>query len=120
MHTKKVVVITGASQGIGAALVFACQDLGYAVVANSRTIAPRSDENVHTVAGDIGDLDVADRVVDEAIHRFGRIDTLVNNAGIFISKPFVEYTEEDLERVLRTNVAGFFHTTQAAVRQMLA
>jgi NAD(P)-dependent dehydrogenase (short-subunit alcohol dehydrogenase family) len=116
---KKVAVITGASQGIGAGLVSAYQDLGFAVVANSRTIAPLTDENLLTVAGDIGDPQVADRVVKAALERFGRIDTLVNNAGIFVAKPFVDYSEEDYHRVLSTNVAGFFHVTQATVRQML-
>jgi NAD(P)-dependent dehydrogenase (short-subunit alcohol dehydrogenase family) len=119
MNTQKVAVITGASQGIGAGLVSAYQDLGFAVVANSRTIAPVNDENLHTVPGDIGDPQIADRVVNAALERFGRIDTLVNNAGIFLAKPFVDYSQEDYDRMLSTNVAGFFHVTQATVRQML-
>ena len=120
MNTQKVAVITGASQGIGAGLVSAYQDLGFAVVANSRTIAPLTDENLHTVPGDIGHPQVADRVVNAALERFGRIDTLVNNAGIFVAKPFVDYSQEDYDRMLSTNVAGFFHVTQATVRRMLA
>jgi NAD(P)-dependent dehydrogenase (short-subunit alcohol dehydrogenase family) len=109
MSIQKVAVITGASQGIGAALVAAYQDLGYAVVANSRSIAPANTDGLATVAGDIGTADVAQRVVRTAIDRFGRIDTVVNNAGVFVAKPFVEYTQEDYDDVLRTNVAGFFH-----------
>ena len=120
MNTQKVAVITGASQGIGAALVAAYHDLGYAVVANSRSIADQSTETLETVAGDIGDPAVARSTVDAALRRFGRLDTLVNNAGIFIAKPFEDYTAEDHEVVKRTNIDGFFHVTQAAVAQMLA
>jgi NAD(P)-dependent dehydrogenase (short-subunit alcohol dehydrogenase family) len=120
MNTAKVAVITGASQGIGAALVAAYQDLGYAVVANSRSIADQATDSLQTVAGDVGDPAVAGRIVDAALQRFGRIDTLVNNAGIFVAKPFHEYTAEDYEAVKRTNIDGFFHLTQAAVTQMLA
>ena len=119
-NTSKVVVVTGASQGIGAALVTAYADLGYAIVANSRSIAEQSTETLQTVAGDVGDPFVAREVVREAVRRFGRIDTLVNNAGIFVAKPFHDYTPEDYEAVKRTNVDGFFHVTQAAVTQMLA
>lgn len=117
---RKVAVITGASQGIGAALVTAFQGLGYAVVANSRSIAEQSTDNLQTVAGDIGDPTVAHNVVDAALGRFGRLDTLVNNAGIFLAKPFHEYTSEDYEAVKRTNIDGFFHLTHAAITQMLA
>jgi NAD(P)-dependent dehydrogenase (short-subunit alcohol dehydrogenase family) len=120
MNAHKVAVITGASQGIGAALVAAYQDLGYAVVANSRSIAPASTDSLATVAGDIGDLRVAQQVVATAVERFGRLDTLVNNAGIFLAKPFAEYTAEDYEAVKNTNIDGFFHVTQAAVAQLLA
>jgi NAD(P)-dependent dehydrogenase (short-subunit alcohol dehydrogenase family) len=120
MNAHKVAVITGASQGIGAALVAAYQDLGYAVVANSRSIAPASTDTLATVAGDIGDARVAQQVVATAVERFGRLDTLVNNAGIFPAKPFAEYTAEDYEAVKNTNIDGFFHVTQAAVAQLLA
>jgi NAD(P)-dependent dehydrogenase (short-subunit alcohol dehydrogenase family) len=119
MNAHKVAVITGASQGIGAALVAAYQDLGFAVVANSRTIAPASTDALETVAGDVGDPAVAQRIVTTAVERFGRIDTLVNNAGIFIAKPFTDYTAEDYAAIKRTNVDGFFHLTQAVIGQLL-
>ena len=116
---QKVAIITGASQGIGAGLVSAFRQNGYAVVANSRSIKPLSDHGVVTVSGSIGDRDVAERVVATALERFGRIDTLINNAGVFISKPFTEYTVEDFDRVAHVNLAGFFHVTQCAITQML-
>lgn len=119
MSTRKVAVITGASQGIGAALVTAYQDLGYAVVANSRSIEPTTTEAIETVAGDIGDAAVAQRVIATALERFGRVDTLVNNAGIFVATPFTDYTVEDYEAIKSTNLDGFFHITQAALRQFL-
>lgn len=116
---RKVAIVTGASQGIGAGLVDAFRDMGYAVVANSRNIPPSADDAIATVAGDIGDRNVAARVATTAVERFGRIDTLVNNAGIFIGKPFVDYTEDDFARAVDVNVAGFFHITQFVARQML-
>src|SRR5580765_8328847 len=116
---RKVAVITGASQGIGAGLVRGFLDQGYQVVANSRSIEPSASADVLAVAGDIADPAVADRVIGEAVAKFGRVDTLVNNAGIFIAKPFTEYTEADFANVLSVNVAGFFHITQRAIRQML-
>jgi NAD(P)-dependent dehydrogenase (short-subunit alcohol dehydrogenase family) len=115
----KVVVVTGASQGIGAGVVKAYRELGYAVVANSRSIKPSSDEQIISIAGDIGERSVAQALVETAIKRFGRIDTLINNAGIFISKPFNEYTADDFRSVMDVNVAGFFHITQLAIDQML-
>lgn len=90
-----VVIITGASQGIGAGLVSGYRKLGYAVVANSRSIGPSDDPMVLTVAGDVGVPGVGQRLVDAALERFGRVDTVVNNAGIFIAKPFTEYTDAD-------------------------
>src|SRR5262245_10853326 len=117
---RKVAVITGASQGIGAGLVPAFLDRGYRVVANSRSIKPDTSADVLAVAGDIADPAVADRVIKGAVERFGRVDTLVNNAGVFVAKPFTEYTEADYARVLSVNLAGFFHVTQRAIRQMLA
>ena len=117
---RKVVVITGASQGIGAGLVRGLLDRGYRVVANSRSIQPDALSDVLSVAGDIAEPAVADRVIGEAVAKFGPVDTLVNNAGIFISKPFIEYTEADFTRKLSVNLAGFFYVTQRAVRQMLA
>ncbi len=115
---RKVAVITGASQGIGAGLVKAFLDRDYRVVANSRSIQPSSNPDVLTIAGDISDRSVAERIVKEAIARFGRIDTLVNNAGIFTAKPFTAYTVEDYERNLAVNLNGFFHITQFAIGEM--
>lgn len=117
--SKKVIVITGASRGIGADLVQAFQADGHNIVANSRNLAPSQAANVLAVAGDIADPAVADRLVTATLERWGRIDTLINNAGIFIGKPFVDYTAEDYEAVMSTNVAGFFHITQRVARQML-
>jgi NAD(P)-dependent dehydrogenase (short-subunit alcohol dehydrogenase family) len=116
---RKVVVITGASQGIGAGLVAAFLDRGYRVVANSRSIKPDASADFLTVAGDITEPAVADRVIGGAVEKFGRVDTLINNAGIFIAKPFTDYTEADFVRLLSVNLAGFFHVSQRAVRQML-
>jgi len=116
---QKVALITGASQGIGAGLVQGFRQRGYRIVANSRSIKPSDDPQILNVAGDITDPAVADRVVGAAAVHFGRIDTLVNNAGIFINKPFTEYTEADFAAVLSVNLAGFFHVSQRTVRQML-
>ena len=116
---EKVAVITGASQGIGAGLVDAYRKLGYGVVATSRGIAASEDPNVVTVRGDIADPVTAERVVAAGLERFGRIDTLVNNAGIFVGKPFTEYTQEDYEAVTGVNLAGFFRITQLAIEQMV-
>jgi NAD(P)-dependent dehydrogenase (short-subunit alcohol dehydrogenase family) len=116
---QKVVIITGASQGIGEALVKGYRDRNFRVVATSRSIKPSSDPDVLAVAGDIADPMTAERVVSQALERFGRIDTLVNNAGIFIAKPFAEYTEEDYANILATNLKGFFHITRRAARLML-
>jgi NAD(P)-dependent dehydrogenase (short-subunit alcohol dehydrogenase family) len=117
---SKVVVITGASQGIGAGLVRGFLDRDYRVVANSRSIKPDASADVLAVPGDITLAAVADRVIASAVEKFGRVDTLVNNAGVFVAKPFTEYTEADFAHVLSVNLAGFFHVTQRAVRQMLA
>ncbi|WP_321888997.1 SDR family NAD(P)-dependent oxidoreductase [Paraburkholderia bannensis] len=118
MSTSKVIVVTGASQGIGAEAVKAFRAQGHRVVATSRTIAPSTDANLVTVAGDIGDADTARRVIDTAIERFGRVDTLVNNAGIFIAKPFTQYTQDDYAAITKVNLNGFFYITQLAVEQM--
>ncbi|HEU4827116.1 MAG TPA: SDR family oxidoreductase [Dongiaceae bacterium] len=118
--TTKVALITGASQGIGAGLVQGFRDRGYRVVANSRSIKAGEAADLVTVPGDIADPAVAKRVVNTAIEKFGRIDTLVNNAGIFISKPFIEYTPEDFANVMSVNVAGFFHVSQQAAARMLS
>lgn len=117
-HEKKVVVITGASQGIGEVLVKAYLDRNYRVVATSRSIQPSTNPDVLTVVGDIGDPATGPRVIKEALERFGRVDTLVNNAGIFIASPFTAHTREQYERIVATNLNGFFYTTQAAVEAM--
>jgi NAD(P)-dependent dehydrogenase (short-subunit alcohol dehydrogenase family) len=115
---RKVAVITGASQGIGAALVKAYRDRNYRVVATARSIKPSNDADILVVPGDIADRKTAERAISEGVARFGRIDTLVNNAGIFIAKPFTKYTEADYAAILGVNVTGFFHTTQLAVAEM--
>ncbi|MGW7265350.1 SDR family NAD(P)-dependent oxidoreductase [Streptomyces sp. NPDC054842] len=116
---QKVAVVTGASQGIGAGLVAAYRKLGYGVVATSRTIAESQDKDLVTVQGDIADPATAERVIAAGLERFGRIDTLVNNAGVFVAKPFTEYTQDDYDAVLGVNVAGFFRITQLAIEDML-
>jgi NAD(P)-dependent dehydrogenase (short-subunit alcohol dehydrogenase family) len=116
---RKVVLITGASQGIGAGLVRAYRDRNYRVVANSRSIEPGADADVLAVAGDISEPDTAERMVRAALERCGRLDTLVNNAGVFLSKPFIEFTADDYARNMAINVAGFFHITQRAAAAML-
>ncbi|MBR0849569.1 SDR family oxidoreductase [Bradyrhizobium diazoefficiens] len=115
---QKVVIITGASQGIGAALVKGYRDRNYRVVASSRSIKPSSDPDVLTVSGDVADPKTAERIVSQALERFGRIDTLVNNAGIFIAKPFTDYTDEDYANALATNLNGFFNVTRRAASEM--
>ena len=117
---QKVAIITGASQGMGAAMVDAYRGLDYAVVANSRSITPRDDPGVAAVAGDIAEPATADRIVTTAVERFGRVDTLINNAGVFVAKPFTEYTVADYEFVSEVNLTGFFHITQRAIARMLA
>ncbi len=109
---QKVAVITGASQGFGAALVKAYRDRNYRVIANSRSIKPSKDSDVLTIAGDVADPKTADRIVQEGLARFGRIDTLINNAGIFVAKPLVDYTQEDYASVLAINLGGFFRITK--------
>lgn len=115
---QKVAVITGASQGIGSALVRAYRDRNYRVAATALSMEPSTDADVLVVSGDIADRKTAERALREAIARFGRIDTLINNAGIFISKPFTRYTEADYAAILGVNVTGFFHITQLAVAEM--
>ncbi|MEU5564890.1 SDR family NAD(P)-dependent oxidoreductase [Micromonospora musae] len=120
MSTQKVAVITGASQGIGAALVTAYRKLGYAVVANSRSITPSDDPLVLAVAGDIADPTVGANVIDQALSTFGRVDTLINNAGVFVAKPFTDYTAEDYDLVTGINLRGFFEVSQRAIAAMIA
>jgi NAD(P)-dependent dehydrogenase (short-subunit alcohol dehydrogenase family) len=117
-NEKKVAVITGASQGIGAALVEAYRALDYRVVATARSIKPTNDGDVIAVPGDIAERSTAARAMSEGMARFGRIDTLINNAGIFIAKPFTRYTEADFAAILGVNTSGFFHATQLALAEM--
>jgi NAD(P)-dependent dehydrogenase (short-subunit alcohol dehydrogenase family) len=116
--SQKVVVVTGASQGIGAEVVRAFRKLDYRIVATARSIKPSDDANILAVAGDIGDPATARRVISEGVARFGRIDTLVNNAGIYIGKPFTEHTAEDFAAVVNVNMAGFYYITQLAIAEM--
>jgi len=117
---RRVAIITGASRGIGAGLVAGYRGLGFRVVATSRSIAPSTDEQVLAIPGDIRDRATAERVVAGAKERFGRIDTLINNAGIFVAKPFIEYTQEDFDAVTGTNVTGLFHMTQVVLAELLS
>jgi NAD(P)-dependent dehydrogenase (short-subunit alcohol dehydrogenase family) len=117
-NAEKVAIVTGASQGIGAGITKAYRGLGYGVIATARSIVS-SDPGIVAVEGDIADADTAERVVQEALTRFGRIDTLVNNAGIYIGKPFTDYTLEDFNALVAVNLAGFFHITTRAVKHML-
>jgi NAD(P)-dependent dehydrogenase (short-subunit alcohol dehydrogenase family) len=115
----QVVIVTGGSQGIGAGLVAEYRRRGWSVVATSRTIRPRDDPGLLTVDGDIADPATADRIVGGALGRFGRIDTLVNNAGLYLSKPFTEYTADDYAAVVGVNLTGFFLLTQRVIVEML-
>lgn len=122
----KVAIVTGASSGIGLAIARALAAREYAVVANSRrisqdhpSVAEIGGRNVVAVPGDIGDPDVADRVFETAVASFDGVDLLVNNAGVFIPKPFVEYTREDFDTLITTNVRGFFNLTQPVLRHMV-
>src|SRR6266568_4548117 len=117
--TGKVVIITGGSQGIGAGLVAGYRGRGWAVVANAVTIKPSEDPDVLTVEGDIAKPATADRIIEGALERFGRIDTLVNNAGVFVSKPFTDYTAEDYALVVGVNLTGFFWLTQRVIAEMV-
>jgi len=116
---RKVAIITGGSQGIGASLVAAYRRQGWSVVATARTMKPAGDPDVLTVEGDITDPATADRIISGALERFGRIDTLVNNAGVYISKPFTDYTAADFAVVTGVNLSGFFWLTQRAIAEML-
>jgi NAD(P)-dependent dehydrogenase (short-subunit alcohol dehydrogenase family) len=117
--TGKVAIITGGSQGIGAGLVAGYRARGWSVVANALTIAPSPDPEVLTVKGDITEPATADRIVGGALERYGRIDTLVNNAGVFISKPFTDYTAADYALITGVNLTGFFWLTQRVIGEML-
>jgi len=119
-EATKVAVITGASHGIGAGLVSAFRAAGYAVLATARSMDPADDPQIATVSGDITEAETAELVIATALERFGRVDSLVNNAGVYIGKPFTDYTIEDFTTITAVNLAGFFHITQRAVPQMLA
>jgi NAD(P)-dependent dehydrogenase (short-subunit alcohol dehydrogenase family) len=116
---QKVAIITGASQGIGAGAVQAYRKLGYAVVANSRHITSSGDPGVLTVPGDIADPETGRRLVDRAVEHFGQVDTLVNNAGVFVAKPFTDYTDADFDMVTGVNLRGFFSVTRPAIAAMM-
>jgi len=121
-NKNQVAIVTGASSGLGLGITRALLEHGYRVVANSRTISKSQNLKPSTdlvlVDGDIGNKETAIKVADAAVKHFGRIDLLVNNAGIYIPKPFTEYTPEDFETMIGTNVAGYFFVTQRAVAQM--
>jgi len=118
--TDRVVIITGASRGIGAALARAYCRIGYHVIANARTGNRTDDPEIHTVVGDIADPMTVERIVDAAVSRFGRIDTLVNNAGVFLAKPFTSYSSEDYALITSVNTLGFFQLPQRVIRRMLS
>jgi NAD(P)-dependent dehydrogenase (short-subunit alcohol dehydrogenase family) len=125
MTTKqKTIIVTGASQGIGAAVANLFLDRGYNVVGNSRKISDKNElqcsDKLALVDGDIGLASTAEMIVGTAVKRFGSVDAVVNNAGIFFAKPFTEYTPEDFRSLSSTNLDGFIHTTQLAVKQMLS
>lgn len=121
---QKTLIVTGASQGIGAAIANLFIDRGYSVVGNSRHISEKNElkqsDSLALVDGDIGHPDTAQRIVETALRRFGSVDALVNNAGIFFAKPFTDYTIEDLDALSSTNLNGFIYTTQLAITQMLS
>ena len=124
VNTAKTVIVTGGSQGIGAGVVKAFLDRDYNVVATSRNVTKSKDlpssPKLVLVDGDIGDAPTAARVAKAAISAFGSIDALVNNAGIFFTKPFTDYTAEDFKRLVSTNLEGFIYMTQLTIKQMLA
>jgi NAD(P)-dependent dehydrogenase (short-subunit alcohol dehydrogenase family) len=116
---EKVAIVTGASQGIGAGIVRQFLAKGYRVVASSRKIATTSQPNLIEVAGDISQPEIAALVIQRATEHFGRVDTLINNAGAFLPKPFTEYTESEFTTLLQVNLGGFFHISQKATAEML-
>jgi NAD(P)-dependent dehydrogenase (short-subunit alcohol dehydrogenase family) len=117
---RKVAIVTGASQGIGAGIVAAYRNQGWAVIANSRSIPPSDDPAVLAVSGDVADQATAERIVHDGLETFGRIDTLINNAGVFIAKPFTDYSAQDYAAAVGVNLTGFFTLTQRVITPMLA
>jgi NAD(P)-dependent dehydrogenase (short-subunit alcohol dehydrogenase family) len=122
--TRKTAIVTGASQGIGAGVVKAFVERGYNVVANSLKLSQSTEvaasDRVALVEGDIGDPVTAAKIVEAALSRFQSIDVLINNAGIFFTKPFTDYTAEDFKALVSTNLGGFLYVTQLSVKQILA
>jgi NAD(P)-dependent dehydrogenase (short-subunit alcohol dehydrogenase family) len=119
-ESRKVAIITGASQGIGAGLAAGYRQAGYAVVGVALSMPPSDEQDYLSIRGDITEAETAQRVVDQALDHFGRIDTLVNNAGIYIGKPFTDYTLDDYVAITAVNLAGFFHITQRTIPQMVS
>ena len=120
LDANKVAIITGASGGIGAGLAAAFRATGYGVVGTSLSMPSSDDPDFLTLKGDITRAETAERVVEQALDRFGRIDSLINLAGVFIGKPFTEYTPADFSAITAVNLAGFFHITQRVIAQMVA
>src|SRR5436309_8894043 len=118
-NAPRVAIITGASRGVGAGLAAGFRRAGYAVVGTARTMPRSADDSYLVVEGDIADAETARRVVAQAVDRFGRVDTLVNNAGIYLGKPFTEYTLDDYAAITAVNLTGFFHITQLAIARMV-
>jgi NAD(P)-dependent dehydrogenase (short-subunit alcohol dehydrogenase family) len=116
---QRVAIVTGGSQGIGAGVVAGYRRRGWSVVASARTVKPLDDPAVLAVEGDISEPATAERITSEALRCFGRIDTLVNNAGVYISKPFTDYTADDYAVVTGVNMGGFFWLTQLVITEML-
>jgi NAD(P)-dependent dehydrogenase (short-subunit alcohol dehydrogenase family) len=115
-----VAIVTGASHGIGAGLVAGYRRAGYSVVGVARSLPASGDESDYVaIGGDIAEAETARRAVDQALDRFGRLDTLINNAGVYIGKPFMQYTVEDYAAIVAVNLTGFFHITQLAIGQMV-
>ncbi|RKE47270.1 MULTISPECIES: SDR family oxidoreductase [unclassified Sphingomonas] len=115
----KVVIVTGASQGLGEGIARGYRERGWRVVGVSRSIAPADEPDWLTVAGDVGDPAAAEAVAARTLDRFGRIDTLVNNAGVFIGEAFTDYSDEQYRQILATNLDGFFHMTRHALPAMV-
>jgi NAD(P)-dependent dehydrogenase (short-subunit alcohol dehydrogenase family) len=119
-ESRKVAVVTGASRGIGAGIAAAFRVSGYAIVATSRSIGPADEADLLTISGDITMPETAERIVEQTLAKFGRIDTLINNAGIYNAKPFTDYTRDDYAAITAVNTDGFFYVTQRAIPQMVS